>query len=91
MSYEKNQRLIKKIEELERELGELKIELKYPTRNVKKSDRLKIGNKVEILNPGRHQDKKGIVIKANYSTDRATIKTENGKVSRIFRNLRKEQ
>ena len=62
MSYEKNQRLIKKIEELEQELGELKIELKYPTRNVKKSDRLKIGDKVTILNPGRHQDNKGIII-----------------------------
>ena len=88
-STKKNQALIKKIEELEKELKELKIELKQPPRNTKKSERLKVGEEVDILNPGRGQERKGVVCKVNYSTGRATVETSKGKVSRIFRNLKR--
>jgi len=86
-----NKALIKKIEELESQLNDLKIELKYPTRNVKKSDRLKVGVEVDILNPGANQGTSGIVTKVNYQTGRATVKTQKGKVSRIFKNLKKKE
>ena len=65
--------------------------MKYPTRNVKKSDRRKVGVKVDILNPGVNQGTSGIVIKVNYQTGRATVETQKGKVSHIFRNLRKKE
>ena len=91
MTQNNNQALIKKIEDLEKELENLKIELKYPTRNVKKSKRLIVGDTVDILNPGRNQDRSGVITKVNYSTGRATVETNTGKVSRIFRNLRKRK
>ena len=47
-----NKTLIGKIEELYKQLNDLKIELKHQMRNVKKSDRLKVGVEVYILNPG---------------------------------------
>jgi len=59
-----NKALIKKIEDLEKQLSELKIELKYPTRNVKKSEKLKVGTEVDILNPKINQGSSGIVTKA---------------------------
>ena len=83
-----NKTLIGKIEELERQLNDLKIELKHQTRNVKKSDRLKISVEVYILNPGVNQGTSGTITKINYQTGRATVKTQKGKVSRIFRNLK---
>ena len=39
-----NKALTKKIEDLEKQLSELKIELKYPTRNVKKSEKTQSRN-----------------------------------------------
>ena len=86
-----NKALIKKIEDLEKQLSELKIELKYPTRNVKKSEKLKVGTEVDILNPKINQGSSGIVTKVNYGTERATVDTKTGKFSRIFRNLRKKR
>ena len=88
-STEKNKALIKKIKELKKEVQELKIELKKPTCNTNKSERLEVGEEVDILNPGRNQGSKGLVIKVNYSTGRATVETLKGKVSRIFKNLKR--
>ena len=83
-----NKALIKKIEELEKQLNDLKIDLK---RNVKKSDRLKVGVEVNILNPGANQGMSGVITKINYQTGRATVQTKKGKVSRIFKNLKKTE
>ena len=83
-----NKALIDKIEELERQLNDLKIELKHQTRNAKKSDRLEVGIEVYILNPGTNQGTSGIITKINHQTGRATVKTQKGKVSRILRNLK---
>ena len=83
-----NKALIKKIEELEEQLNDLKIDLK---RNVKKSDRLKVGVEVDIRNPGANQGTSGIITKINYQTGRVTVQTQKGKVSRIFKNLKKTE
>ena len=89
-----NKALIDKIEELERQLNDLKIELKHQARNnpnPKKSDRLEVGVEVYILNPGTNQGTSGIIIKINHQTGRATVKTQKGKVSRILRNLKAKE
>ncbi len=84
-----NKKVQKKIKELEAQLRDLKLELKNSIN--KKSDRLKVGQRVLILNPRQGQDSSGLFIcKVNYATNRATVKTKKGKVSRIFRNLKKE-
>ena len=49
--------VLKKIEELEKQLASLKLELTQP--EPKKSDRLIVGEKVNILNPGRGQESHG--------------------------------
>ena len=86
-----NKALIKQIEDLEKQLSDLKIKLRYPTRNVKKSERRKVGTEVGILNPKLNQGTSGVVTKVNYGTGRATVDTKTGKVSRIFRNLKKKR
>lgn len=77
--------VLKKIEELEKQLASLKLELTQP--EPKKSDRLIVGEKVNILNPGRGQESHGKISKVNYKTGRATVSTTKGKISRIFKNL----
>ena len=77
--------VLKKIEELEKQLASLKLELTQP--EPKKSDRLIVGEKVNILNPGRGQESHGKISKVNYKTGRATVGTTKGKISRIFKNL----
>ena len=81
-----SRKVLKKIEELEKQLADLKLELTQP--KTKKSDRLSVGEKVVILNPGRGQEGHGTVSKINYKTGRATVSTETGKkISRAFKNL----
>ena len=77
--------VLKKIEELEKQLASLKLELTQP--KPKKSDRLIVGEKVNILNPGRGQESHGKISKVNYKTCRATVSTTKGKISRVFKNL----
>jgi len=77
--------VLKKIEELEKQLASLKLELTQS--EPKKSDRLIVGEKVNILNPGRGQESHGKISKVNYKTGRATVSTTKGKISRIFKNL----
>jgi len=86
----KNERIIKKIEEIERQLQELKLELTESGEKEKKIGRLEVGDKVDIVNP-KSQGKEGLVIKTNYITSRATVKTVKGNVIRKFTNLKKKE
>ncbi len=83
-----SRKVLKKIEELEKQLADLKIELSKS--EVQKSDRLDVGDEVCILNPGRGQERHGKVSKVNYKTGRATVTTVKGKVSRAFKNLERK-
>ena len=87
----KNERIIKKIEEIERQLQELKLELTESGGKEKKIGRLEVGDKVDIVNPNKSQGKEGLVIKTNYITSRATVKTVKGNVIRKFTNLKKKE
>ena len=80
-----SRKVLKKIEELEKQLADLKIELTKS--EVQKTSRLDIGDEVSILNPGKGQEKHGKISKVNYRTGRATVTTVKGKVSRVFKNL----
>ena len=83
-----DKRVLEKIEELEAQLKDLKLELR--TNVDKKSDRLKVGQRVLILNPRMGQDDSRVICRVNYATNRATVKTKKGKVSRIFSNLKRK-
>ena len=80
--------LLKKIEELEKQLADLKLELTQA--KPKKSDRLSVGEEVNVLNPGRGQESQGTISKVNYKTGRATVSTTKGKISRVFKNLERK-
>ena len=79
---------MEKIEELEKQLTELKLELTKP--KSRKPERLAIGDIVDILNPSRGQERSGIVCKVNIVTGRATVDTGKGKISRVFKNLKQK-
>jgi len=64
----KNSSIIKRIEEIEEQLKELKLELTEPSEKERNTGRLEIGDKVEIVNPNKSQEKEGTVIKTNYLT-----------------------
>lgn len=70
----------KVLKKIEKQLADLKIELTQS--KVKKTDRLDIGDEVNVLNPGRGQESHGKVTKVNYETGRATVSTTKGKISR---------
>ena len=80
-----SRKVLKKIEELEKQLADLKLELTHS--KIKKTDRLDIGDQVNVLNPGKDQESHGKVTKVNYKTGRATVSTAKGKISRAFKNL----
>ena len=82
-----SRKVLKKIEELEKQLADLKIELTQS--KVKETDRLEVGDEVNVLNPGRDQESHGKISKVNYKTGRATVSTTKGKVSRVFKNLKR--
>ena len=86
----KNASIIKRIEEIEEQLKEPKFELTEPSEKEKKTGRLEIGDKVEIVNPNKSQEKEGTIIKTNYLTSRATVKTDKGNVVRKFTNLKRK-
>ena len=85
----KNQDLIKRIEDIEQQLRELKLELSTEEPKKKVSKRFEVGEEVRILNPNKGQGTKGQIIRINFATRRATVKTDKGNVSRIFSNLRR--
>ena len=99
----KNEEIIAKIKDLERQLSQLRIELEkgetnqVPPRNSSKkaSQPLKIGEEVAILNPKKGQGREGIVTKVNTLTGYGTVETVNGrnkseKVVRKLKNLRRK-
>ena len=83
-----SKKVLKKIEELEKQLADLKLELTRA--KPKKSDRLSVGEEVNVLNPGRGQESQGTISKVNSKTGRATVSTAKGKISRAFKNLERK-
>ena len=82
-----SRKVLEKIEALERQLADLKLELtKLKT---KKSNRLVVGGEVDVLNQNRGQENSGTISKINYVTGRATVDTKKGKISRAFKNLKR--
>ena len=49
-----SRKVLEKIEALERQLADLKLELTKP--KIKKSNRLVVGEEVDVLNPNRGQE-----------------------------------
>ena len=98
----RNEQIIEKIKELEKQLSELRIELEAqnPNEGKKKEGRektsrsIEIGEEVHILNPKRGQGRKGVVTKVNALTGYGTVETVNErnrteKVVRKLKNLRR--
>ena len=89
-----NDRIIKKIKELEDQLKELRLEL--TKENKTPDDNLKIGDRVRIVNPTRGQPANGELVKINRLTNRGTVlaKEEGGREQKVVRklsNLKKHQ
>ena len=84
----KNQHIIKRIEDIEQQLRELKLELSTEEPGKKTSKKLVVGEEVKILNPKKGQGTEGRIIRINYATRRATVETTKGNISRIFSNLK---
>lgn len=80
----------KKIERLERELKQLKLEIseeKEATKRQNKSTATpSIGDRVKILNPNRGQESQGTVVRVGRS-NYVTVCTSKGKVVRLHSNL----
>ena len=79
-----DEEIVQKIEEIEQQLKQLRIDLKERKRSNSKR-KLKVGDSVIILNPNPNQEKEGIVSKIN--TFWVTVKTSHGNISRASKNL----
>ena len=66
----------KRIEDIEKQLSTLKLELKE-IRREKRTGPIKKGDCVNILNPNRGQGSIGIVQKVNLDTERVTVEVYN--------------
>ena len=82
-----SRKVLEKIEELEKQLADLKLKLTKP--KTKKSNRLTVREEVDVLNPNRGQENSGTISKINYITGRATVDTKKGKILRAFKNLKR--
>ena len=82
-----SRKVLEKIEELERQLANLKLKLTKP--KTKKSNILIVREEVDVLNPNRGQENSGTISKINYVTGCATVDTTKGKISRAFKNLKR--
>jgi hypothetical protein len=81
-----------RIERLEKELKELKLELSTKrdnAENQKQTKRIVSGDLVEILNPRKGQEKTGTVVRVGSDTNYVTVNTKSGKVVRLASNVRK--
>ena len=87
----KNQHLIKRIEDIEKQLKELKLEVAADEPKKKASNKLAVGQEVRVLNPKKGQGTKGPIVRINYGTRRATVQTEKGNVSRTLSNLKRTE
>ena len=72
-----NASIINKIEELEKQLSALKIELRTDDDQNKKTGRLEKGEQAVILNPNPNQGQRGTLIKVNHVTRCGTVDTVN--------------
>ena len=92
-----NTDIINKIEEIERQLRELRIELGQRRSGTRRTGPFEIGEEVEILNPIGGQAKSGKLIKVNPITRFVTIDTTNTltkrkeKVVRSFGKIARKQ
>ena len=66
----------RRIEHIEKKLSNLKLELEE-IKKEKKTDHIKKGDRVNILNPNRGQGNTGIVQKINLKTERVTVEVWN--------------
>ena len=100
----RNEQIIEKIKDLEKQLSELRIELenqesgegstaKKNKSREKSSQPLKIGEEVFVLNPKKGQGKRGIVTKVNSKTGYGTVETVNEKnrTEKVVRKLKNLQ
>ena len=87
---DRNAHIIQKIEDLKKQLQDLKLELKKETEPPKstKDRTIKIGDKVRILNPCAVQDRQGVVTKINSLTK--YVQTTKGTVVRTRKNIARE-
>ena len=90
----RNQNLIRKIVELEKQLHALRLELKGTNNN--KGSNIEVGHEITLLNPKGGQGNRGIVQKVNKRTKRATVMVQNDqgqeqKIVRIHKNVQKTE
>ena len=76
--------IIKQINEIEKLTRNLRIDVEERS-SQQQTGKLKIGDRVKILNPKKGQEKEGVVSKIG--AFRVTIDTEKGMVLRAFKNL----
>jgi len=91
----KNKQLLETIEDLERQLQELKLDLSSNDREPNYTDPLEVGEEVVILNPKKGQESNGVLDKIHRRTKRATIITTNErggkeKIVRLLVNIRRK-
>ena len=84
------ERIIGKIEELEKALQELKIELIEEGKSYNKRE-INVRDEVTILNPRKGQKNQGTVCKYSKVTGFVTIQTDKGKVVRTRGNVALKQ
>ena len=89
----RNKDIINKIEELEQQLRELRLELQEG--RPKTPNRLQVGDKVIIKNPSRGKPATGTLVKI-HPTKRGTVltvdaKNRETKIVRLLKNLEKAQ
>ena len=90
----KRAQIIGKINELEKALQELRIEiLEEDTNEHKKKNKeeLRVGDEVTILNPKRGQRSHGTICKYNKVTGYVTVQTESGKIVRSRSNIQAKE
>ena len=88
-----NSEIIRKIEELEKQLNELKLEL---SEGESEPRPIEVGDKVRILNPRAGQGSKGTVTKVNWPANRVVVEAKNTsgikqKVVRAIQNVQREE
>ena len=85
--------ICKKIEDIERQLNELKISLlEEKKKEVTPTSReIVIGDKVIIKNPKQGQEKRGVVTKINEESGFVTVHTKSQFIKRLKKNIRKVQ
>ena len=86
--------LISQIEQIERQLRDLKLELTALDENQAglqtEKDRLRVGGRVTILNPRLGQPSRGTLVKVNRTTNRGTVltRTQTGREVKIVRHTK---